>query len=74
MIIKIPGVCGGSAIIESSRIPVWTIIKCLTSGFPKRKIIMNFAGLTKENIDDCIDYYSKNKKEIDLDIKENEEA
>jgi uncharacterized protein (DUF433 family) len=70
---KTPGVCGGSACIIRTRIPVWSIIEFIQMGVGKEKLLQNFPTLRAQDLANAWAYYDANKDEIDLEIKENNE-
>ncbi len=71
---KTPGVCGGSACIIRTRIPVWTLISFKKSGLSESAILVSYPTLRQQDLTNAWAYYEANKSEIDLDIKENNEA
>ncbi len=70
---KTPGVCGGSACIIRTRIPVWSIIEYMKMGVDKEKLLKNFPTLRAQDLANAWAYYDANKEEIDNEIKENNE-
>lgn len=70
---KTSGVCGGSACIIRTRIPVWSIIEYIQLGVAKEKLLQNFPTLRAQDLANAWAYYDANKDEIDLEIKENNE-
>jgi type III restriction enzyme len=66
------GVCGGRSIIKGTRIPVWSIISWYKLGLSVEEIMREFSQLTPAQIHDAFSYYYDNPKEIEKDIKDNE--
>lgn len=70
---KTPGVCGGSACIIRTRIPVWSIIEYMQLGVGKEQLLQNFPTLRAQDLANAWAYYDANKEEIDAEIRENNE-
>jgi uncharacterized protein (DUF433 family) len=68
---KKKGVCGGSAFIVRTRIPVWTLVSYKNLGLSNFKLLDVYPSLTVYDLNNAWNYYRTNKKEIDLDILEN---
>jgi uncharacterized protein (DUF433 family) len=64
-------ICGGSAVISGTRIPVWSIIALYKSGLSIEEIIKEFPYVPPAKIYSAFLYYSENKQEIEKEIKEN---
>lgn len=71
-VIKTPGVCGGSARLIRTRIPVWTLVRMLELGCEESEILRSYPALTASDLVQAWSYASFHKEEIDRDIKENE--
>lgn len=71
-IVKTPGVVGGRARVDGTRIPVWTIIRARQLGISDREIIEDFPTLRFRDIEIASKYYALNHDEIEHDIYENE--
>jgi uncharacterized protein (DUF433 family) len=69
-ITQIPGVCGGRACIEGTRMPVWSLVNHRLLGFSDQEILYNFASMTSDDLKNAWEYYEKHKSEIDQDIRE----
>ena len=69
---KQKGVCGGRSVIESTRIPIWSIIKWYKVGMSVEDIIREFPQLTPSQVHDAFSYYYDNQEEVEKDIVENE--
>ena len=73
-ITKTPGVCGGRACIDGTRIAVWLIREWSDRGSPIPEILQNYPHLKREDVEAPLDYARDNKDEIDADREENESA
>lgn len=70
---KNAGVCGGSACVIRTRIPVWSIVEYKNMGVSDEKLLINFPSLRKQDLSNALAYYYANKNEIDQEIAENNE-
>ena len=70
-IVKSPGVKGGDAIVEGTRIPVNTVMACVQRGDTPEDIVRNYPLLTRAQIFECMAYYEDHKDEIDALIRIN---
>jgi uncharacterized protein (DUF433 family) len=68
---KTPNVCGGSACVIRTRIPVWSIVEYMLMGIGKEKLLRNFPTLRAQDLAHIWAYYDANKAEIDAEIAEN---
>jgi uncharacterized protein (DUF433 family) len=68
---KTPNVCGGSACVIRTRIPVWSIVEYILMGIGKEKLLINFPILRAQDLAHIWAYYDANKAEIDAEIAEN---
>jgi uncharacterized protein (DUF433 family) len=71
---KTNGVCGGSACIIRTRIPIWTLVSLKNQGASDAVLLDAYPSLRQQDLNNAWAYYNAQKKEIDLDIKENHEA
>ena len=69
---KTPGVCGGSACIVRTRIPVWLLVEARNNGADEVQMLLSFPSLRAEDLTNAWAYYRGNKVEIDAEILENE--
>lgn len=69
---KTPGVCGGSACIIRTRIPVWTLVLSKNLGMNDDQLLENYPSLRRQDLFSAWNYYRANKEEIDSEIAENE--
>jgi len=70
----IPNVSGGEACIVRSRIPVWLLVQARNLGTSEADLLRAYPSLRAEDLANAWAYYRTHKAEIDLEIKENEEA
>lgn len=68
---KTPGVCGGSACIIRTRIPVWSVIEYIQMGVGQDKLLQNFPTLRTQDLANAWAYYDPSKAKIDQEIMEN---
>ncbi|MEI6410611.1 MAG: DUF433 domain-containing protein [Bacteroidota bacterium] len=71
---KIPGVCGGVACVIRTRIPVRTLVTFTKMGLSDESLLANYPTLRHQDLSNAWAYYLAFKEEIELEIKENEEA
>ena len=71
---KTPGVCGGVACIIRTRIPVRTLVMFKKMGLSDLKLLANYPSLRQQDLFNAWAYYQAYSEEIDLEIRENEEA
>jgi len=68
---RVPGVCGGRAVIRGTRIPVWQIVECYRAGLTPEEILAHYPHLTLAKIFDALGYCDDNCDEIDNDLDDN---
>lgn len=68
---KTPGVCGGRACMEGTRMPVWSLVHYRFLGFTDWEILYSFPTMTPTDLKNAWGYYEANKLEIDADILDN---
>ncbi|MEG4807948.1 DUF433 domain-containing protein [Microcoleus sp. F8-D3] len=68
---KTPEICGGTARIRDTRIPVWTIITYQQQGATEAELLY-YPGLTLQDLQAVANYYDRNREEIDCWLAENE--
>jgi len=71
---KTPGVCGGSACIVRTRIPVWLLVEARNAGASEAALLKSYPSLRAEDLINAWAYYRASKDEIDREIRENEEV
>jgi uncharacterized protein (DUF433 family) len=65
------GVCGGSARIVRSRIPVWTLEEARRQGMTDGEILRAYPSLTAEDLANAWNYARTHYEEMDREITEN---
>lgn len=70
---KNANVCGGSACIIRTRIPVWTLVSFKKLGLSSKSLLSSYPNLRHQDLQNAWAYYKANKFEIDKDILENSE-
>lgn len=66
-IVKTPGVRGGNAHIESTRIGVHDVVGLLQNGETVETVVSRcFPDVTRAQVYECLAYYEDHKGEIDL--------
>ena len=71
---KTPGVCGGSACIAGTRIPVWGLEEARRLGAMEAELLVSYPTLRAEDLANAWAYVQGHREEIDRDIRENAEA
>ena len=72
-IVRDDGVCGGSARIVRTRIPVWSVELLRRLGADDRKLLEAYPSLTVADLRNASLYSATFAEEIDREIRENEE-
>ena len=72
-ITKTPGVCGGDACIEGTRIPVWVLVGYRRLGVSEIELLKSYPTLTSTDLANAWTYGKAFPDEIETAIKENEE-
>ena len=70
---KTEGVCGGSARIANTRIPVWSLENARRQGITEATLLMDYPSLTAQDLANAWSYISLHQEEIRREIAENEE-
>lgn len=66
-ITSVPGVRGGQAIVEGTRIGVHDVIGLLQNGETVESVVANcLTTLTRAQVYECLAYYEDHRGEIDL--------
>lgn len=71
---KTPGVCGGVACIIRTRITVRLLVAFKKMGLSDQTLLANYPSLRQQDLNNAWAYYQTFSEEIDLEIRENEEA
>ncbi len=69
-----PRVCGGSARIAGTRIPVWSLESWRRLGASDEEILRNHPSLQASDLVNAWQYVARHPREIDREIQENEAA
>jgi uncharacterized protein (DUF433 family) len=71
---KTEGICGGSARIRQTRIPVWSLENARRIGITEAELLQNFPNLTAKDLANAWSYVRLHQEEIEREIVENEEV
>jgi uncharacterized protein (DUF433 family) len=71
---KTSGVCGGSACIAGTRIPVWGLEEARRLGATEAALLTSYLTLRAEDLGSAWAYVEAHREEIERDIRENAEA
>lgn len=71
---SIPGVCGGSACIAKTRIPVWLLEDLRRQGLSEAGLLDAYPSLRAQDLVNAWNYVRRHREEIEREIRENEEA
>ncbi len=69
-----PGVCGGEPCIVRTRIPVWVLEQARRLGTREADLLRSYPTLRAEDIVQAWAYVRTHRAEIELEIRENEDA
>jgi uncharacterized protein (DUF433 family) len=72
-VVKTPDVCGGSARIIRTRIPVWTLERMRQLGLSEIDILRSYPSLKAIDLVQAWSYADAHRDEIEREIRENEE-
>jgi uncharacterized protein (DUF433 family) len=67
-IVHTPGVCGGRACIDNTRLPVWVLVNFHRMGTSDAELLNWYPSLTQYGLTNALTYAFDNKAEIDKDI------
>ncbi|MDY6806043.1 MAG: DUF433 domain-containing protein [Cyanobacteriota bacterium] len=73
-ITKTPGVCGGDACIEGTRIPVWLLVNARRLGISEGQLLYDYPTLSATDLVNAWVYANAYPEEIETAILEQEEA
>lgn len=71
---RTPGICGGSARVAGSRIPVWAIVRYKQLGANDAELLQAYPTIRADDLSNALAYYRANQEEIHAEIVENEAA
>lgn len=69
-----PPVCGGSATIVRTRIPVWVLEQARCLGMSEAELLRSYPSLRAEDLANAWAYVRSHRDEIEREIVENEAA
>ena len=73
-ITRTPNVCGGSACIRNTRIPVWSLVVWRTQGASDQRLLKMYPTITTDDLSAAWNYQAAHREEIDADIRSNDDA
>lgn len=73
-IVKTPGICGGSACVGGTRIPVWQLVEAREVGASEAQLLIDYPGLAVSDLSAAWDYAAAHAEEIAAEIRRNEVA
>ncbi len=68
---KTPGVCGGSACIDRTRIPVWLLEESRRIGITEARLLESYPTLEAADLVSAWAYVAANLPEIEMEIERN---
>jgi uncharacterized protein (DUF433 family) len=69
-----PEICGGVPRIVRTRIPVWVLERFRCLGLGEAELLRSYPTLRAEDLANAWAYVRAHPREIDLQVRENEEA
>lgn len=73
-IVRSPDVCGGSARLIRTRIPVWALARMRQAGLSDEIILENYPSLLPADLLQAWEYADRHRDEITREVGENEDA
>jgi type III restriction enzyme len=73
-ITKTPGVCGGVACVQGTRIPVWLLVALRRQGASEEELLRSYPSLTSADLAAAWKYDEQHKAEVEGDLQRNENA
>lgn len=67
-----PNVCGGSACIVRTRIPVWILENARRQSVTESELLQDYPALTAQDLANAWSYVRSHRQEIEREITENE--
>jgi uncharacterized protein (DUF433 family) len=71
---KVPGVCGGRAVVAGARIRVSVIVWCHRHGMTLEEILRQYPRLRAADVYDALAYAADHQSEIEADFAADNEA
>lgn len=72
-IVHSPGVCGGAARIDGTRIPVWTLEGFWRQGVDDEWLLEQYPSLYQTDLDAARAYIAGHQEEIEADLRAQDE-
>lgn len=69
-----PDVCGGEPCVVRTRIPVWLLVQARRLGTSESDLLRAYPTLRAEDLANAWVYYRAHRREIDKQIRQNEQA
>lgn len=69
-IVRVQGVCGGSPIIEGTRLSVRLMVGWVRLGMTVEQILDDYPELTQAQVEDALAYYKDHSEEIEAEFAE----
>jgi uncharacterized protein (DUF433 family) len=69
-----PGICGGEPCIVRTRIPVWVLVQARRLGKSEADLLSVYPTLRAEDLANAWGYARSHMKDVERQIRENEEA
>ncbi len=70
-VVSIPGVCGGDACIEHTRMPVWLLYRLRQLGATEPEILEQYPDLTPHDLECAWEYVASHQVEIEQAVQRN---
>jgi uncharacterized protein (DUF433 family) len=64
-LVNVPGVRGGTTIVEGTRIGVHDVVGLIVNGASVDDVIRSFPDVTRAQVFECLAYYEDHRAEID---------
>lgn len=71
-IVKTPGICGGSARVYGTRIPIWGLEAGWRAGRSNQSLLRAYPSLTGEDLQAALAYIEAHREEIAAEILDND--
>ena len=71
LIVKTPGICGGAARINGTRIPVWQLVEERNLGASEAQLLNDYRSLKARDLTAAWDYADEHSAEIAAEIRRN---
>jgi len=71
---KVPGRCGGRAVVAGTRIRVATVLGCYRQGMTVEEILQEYPHLKPADVHDALAYAYEHAEEIEADLAADDEG